>query len=136
MMKKRINVFHDQLSHYRSYSREETRDVEQLNCNGTKENQTTECTQVNCATLRIIILKVDLIWNKTLFTCYLIQFMTTFSFFETKCWNYFQETNFLNRFTALQPSFSTRKSIRKNSRYLHMYCNTIVCMCTLYMYIV
>ena len=61
MMKKRINVFHDQLSLYRSYSREETRDVEQLNCNGTKENQKTECTQVNCATLRIIILEVDLI---------------------------------------------------------------------------
>ena len=45
-------MFHDQLSLYRSYSREETRDGEQLNCNGTKENQT-ECTQVNCATPRI-----------------------------------------------------------------------------------
>ena len=38
-------MFHDQLSLYRSYSREETRDGEQLNCNGTKENQT-ESTQV------------------------------------------------------------------------------------------
>ena len=45
-------MFHVQLSLYRSYSREETRDGEQLNCNGTKENPT-ESTQVNCATLRI-----------------------------------------------------------------------------------
>ena len=45
-------MFHDHLSLYRSYSREETRDGEQLNCNGTKENPT-ESTQVNCATLRI-----------------------------------------------------------------------------------
>ena len=46
-------MFHDHLSLYRSYSREETRDGEQLNCNGNRENQMECTTQVNCATLRI-----------------------------------------------------------------------------------